>query len=254
MRTFKNKEGYVKVTLFASAKSYLVLTGYPYEKDEIYENKETTKFVAPPFENFDPEVLQKIKKCMNGHAFSSKDIGLKMEKISSQKLIKDKKPESFFGFIKDNSSMINKREIREAFVQTEHSLEFTSEVKGVKFIDDSMACSLNKVWFSVEQQSIPVILITGLAIESEKELNAVKSLAEKIKVIIFIGNHNTDYKISRVSPTRHAEDIAEAVKLSLQLSLDGDVVLFSPGCPDFCRYNSIEEISAEFKKTVLALE
>lgn len=254
MRTFKNKEGYVKVTLFASAKSYLVLTGDPYEKDEIYENKEKTKFVAPPFENFDPEVLQKIKKRMNGHAFSSKNVGLKMEKISSQKLIKDKKSESFFGFIKDNSSMINKREIREAFVQTEHDLGFTSEVKGVKFIDDSMACSLNKVWFSVGQQPIPVILITGIAIKSNQELEAVKSLAEKIKVIIFIGDHNTDYKISRVSPTLYAEDVAEAVKLSLMLSLDGGIVLFSPGCPNFCGYNSLEAISAEFKKEVLALE
>lgn len=232
MRTFKIKNGYRRVTRFSSDESHLI----------------------PPFENFAPEVLQKIKKLINGHAFNFKNVGLSVEKISSQRLVRDKKSESFLSFIKDNSLMINKREIREAFVETGHSLEFIAEVKGVEFIDDSMACSLNKVWFSVEQQFLPVVLITGLAIESEEDLRVLKSLAAKIKVIIFIGEHNVDYKISQVSPTFHVEDITEAVKLSLQLSLGGEVVLFSPGCPDFCGYNSIEEIAAEFKKTVLALE
>ncbi|MES1216125.1 MAG: UDP-N-acetylmuramoyl-L-alanine--D-glutamate ligase, partial [Bacteroidota bacterium] len=88
---------------------------------------------------------------------------------------------------------ISKVKIREAvqdFQSIEHRMEHVDTIRGVEFINDSKATNVNSVWYALESQTKPVILIMG-GIDKGNDYSLILDLVkEKVKAIICLGLDN----------------------------------------------------------------
>ncbi|MFA6923565.1 MAG: cyanophycin synthetase [Bacteroidales bacterium] len=151
---------------------------------------------------------------------------------------------------------LRKNEMKENFedFQTlEHRLEFVSTVRGIDFINDSMATTVNATWFALECMSKPVVWIVG-GYDKGNEYAELKELVkEKVKAVVCLGiNNKKIYKNFKgdVEIMVNAVSAVEAVNFAYQLSEKGDIILFSPACPSFDLYDDCEERGNKFKEAV----
>jgi UDP-N-acetylmuramoylalanine--D-glutamate ligase len=139
------------------------------------------------------------------------------------------------------------------FSNTEHRLEFVSNIHGIEFINDSMSVSLNGAWFALETMSKPIIWICGGG-SSNKELEFLKAVVKKkVKAIICLGTnseaiHETFSNMEL--PIADTYTMAEAVEAAYYLGVKGDVALFSPGCKEDAIFLNHEERGVAFRKAV----
>ncbi|RYZ21889.1 MAG: UDP-N-acetylmuramoyl-L-alanine--D-glutamate ligase, partial [Sphingobacteriales bacterium] len=82
---------------------------------------------------------------------------------------------------------IRKEKIRESFSSfegLEHRLEHVATVRGVDFVNDSKGTNLNSVWFALESQKQPVVLILG-GQDKGNDYNEIMDLVqEKVRAIV----------------------------------------------------------------------
>jgi UDP-N-acetylmuramoylalanine--D-glutamate ligase len=152
------------------------------------------------------------------------------------------------------------KSLREAFSDfnsLEHRLEYVAMVRGVKYINDSMACNINSVYFALEQINNKNItwIVGGQAKKSD--FAALRPLVEeKVKNIICLGLNNKPILSTFgdmgkfITETNTAE---QAVGMAYSLALDGEVVLLSPGCPSFDLFDSYQDRGKQFKSAVFEL-
>ncbi|MEG1572476.1 MAG: cyanophycin synthetase, partial [Bacteroidales bacterium] len=77
------------------------------------------------------------------------------------------------------------------FQQQEHRLEFVAKIRGVEFINDSMACNINSAWYALENMHNPTIWIVGGQMK-DAHFDMLKPLVKKkVKAIICLGVDNT---------------------------------------------------------------
>ncbi|MES1224267.1 MAG: cyanophycin synthetase, partial [Bacteroidota bacterium] len=152
-----------------------------------------------------------------------------------------------------------KVKIREAvqdFQSIEHRMEHVATIRGVEFINDSKATNVNSVWYALESQTKPVILIMG-GIDKGNDYSLILDLVkEKVKAIICLGLDNR--KIHEafgniVNPIVNTASAAEAVHAAFHFSTKGDVVLLSPACASFDLFKNYEDRGNQFKKAVKEL-
>ncbi|HOY31541.1 MAG TPA: UDP-N-acetylmuramoyl-L-alanine--D-glutamate ligase [Bacteroidales bacterium] len=148
------------------------------------------------------------------------------------------------------------KESMSEFQGVEHRLEFVTKVHGIEFINDSKATNVNSTWFALESMKRPVIWIVG-GLDKGNDYSALKPLVkEKVKAIVCLGTENT--KIieefeSLVPVIRQTTSAEEAVKISYDLGIQGDVVLLSPACASFDLFNNYEDRGMQFKRAVYDL-
>jgi len=149
----------------------------------------------------------------------------------------------------------------ETFVPVSHRIELVKTVSGVKFYNDSAASAPEATVAAIKAfEKNPLILIVG---GSEKGVD-FNHLAE---VII---DHNVKYlvlfpttgekvvnsirKIDNKHPLlenkKLANNMSEAVKISKESAIDGDVVLLSPASASFNMFKNYEDRGNQFKRLV----
>jgi len=146
----------------------------------------------------------------------------------------------------------------------EHRIEFVREVKGVKFINDSKATTVDAVMRAVESVGRPgiesVILIAGgrykggdfgilgsLVRERVKKVLILGEARQQIKEMLLKSTPSLSFKIEEVS------DMEEAVKRAFAVATGGDCVLLSPGCSSFDMFKDYKERGRVFKEEVWKL-
>lgn len=148
------------------------------------------------------------------------------------------------------------------FSGVKHRIEFVSEINGVKYFDDSIASTPNRVIKgSLSLFKNNIILIAGgydkkldfkefadCVCKKVKSLILMGQTANKIEKCVLESNVKTKPKIVKVS------SMYEAVLESYRNSSQNDVVLLSPSCASFGMYNDFEERGNDFKKCVLKLK
>ena len=142
------------------------------------------------------------------------------------------------------------------FKGLDHRLEFVARVRGVEFINDSKATNVNSVWFALESMNKPTILILGGQDKGNDYSTLLGMVREKVKAIVCIGvdNHAIHEAFdNEVDTIVEAGGATEAVQASYSLADSGDVVLLSPACASFDRFNNFEDRGEQFKKAVLNL-
>ncbi len=147
------------------------------------------------------------------------------------------------------------RNVLRQFPGLEHRLEFVSEIRGVKFINDSKGTNAGAVAKSLEGSNNVILIMGGL--DKGSDFSVLRTLVrQKVKTLILIGTAKE--KIAKAlggeTETLKADNIDSAVKLSLSKASAGDVVLLSPGCASFDMFQDFEDRGRKFKEAVIQLK
>ncbi|MBI5098098.1 MAG: UDP-N-acetylmuramoyl-L-alanine--D-glutamate ligase [Nitrospirae bacterium] len=147
------------------------------------------------------------------------------------------------------------RNVLKKFPGLEHRLEFVSEIRGVKFINDSKGTNVGAVAKSLEGFNKVILIMGGL--DKGSDFSVLRDLVkQQVKYLILIGKAKD--KIAKalegITETLIAENINSAVELSLSKASAGDVVLLSPGCASFDMFQDFEDRGRKFKEAVRLIQ
>ena len=141
------------------------------------------------------------------------------------------------------------------FAPVEHRLEFVSEIKGVKFYNDSKATSVDatvKALEAFEDEPGKLILILGGRGKKAPYAPLASLVSKKARKLILVGEDADTIarELGEFAPNLRAADMSEAVKLSFQAAQPGDIVLLAPACASFDMFESFEHRGRVFKEAV----
>jgi len=77
-----------------------------------------------------------------------------------------------------------------------------------------------------------------------------------VKAVVLIGEAGEKIKraLGDLAETVMAKDLREAVNISRNMALKGDIVLLSPACASFDMFSNFEDRGMQFKKIVMEME
>lgn len=110
-------------------------------------------------------------------------------------------------------------------------LEYFLSVRGISFIDDTKAQSVNTIWYSLESVSMQVTLIVK-DIEKVEDLLQIKQLLMlKVRNLIFLTDKTPYFDLLRpiVENIQYIPTIDEAVNFAYRNTEKGEAVLFCGG-------------------------
>lgn len=131
-----------------------------------------------------------------------------------------------------------------------HRLEYLLSVRGVNFIDDAKAQSVNAIWYSLESMGTQVTLIVK-DIQGVQDLLKIKQLLMlKVKGIVFLTENYEAMELIRpiVGAVHSAKTMDEAVNWAYENTEKDDVVLFCGG-----KKINVEKESRVFQEAVRKL-
>lgn len=131
-----------------------------------------------------------------------------------------------------------------------HRLDYLLSVRGISFIDDARAQSVNSIWYSLESVNAQLTLIVK-DIENVQELLKIKQLLHlKVKGIVFLTNKKRFTKLLRpfVGNVHVAKTMDEAVHWAYDNTEKDEAVLFCGGTKI-----DVEEESGAFQEAVRKL-
>jgi len=137
-----------------------------------------------------------------------------------------------------------------------HRCEPVATLKGVHFVNDSKATSLDAVEKALSAFDAPVVLIAGGRNKGLEFNNLSPWIERRSKHLVLIGESQDALARSwgRSVPYTLAGSMEEAVRKAFAVARAGDVVLLSPACASFDMFESYEQRGEIFKKEVARLE
>jgi len=142
------------------------------------------------------------------------------------------------------------------FKGVEHRIEFVREYKGVKYYNDSKATNIDSMTVAVESFDKNIILILGgkkMDVNFQPVLNLIK---QRVKYIVAVGaskNEVNDFFKNHIE-VKVSDSFEDAVRLSYEGAVKGDIVLFSPSYKSFDMFENYEQRGKVFKNLVNNLE
>ena len=149
------------------------------------------------------------------------------------------------------------REATRRFVAVEHRIEFTRELDGVKYYNDSKGTNTDAAIKAIDAMPSETVLIAGGYDKKSDYAEWISHLHGKCKLLILIGQ--TRENIARAcdecgfAPYVFAEGMEEAVKIAKENAKNGDCVLLSPACASFGMFRCYQERGDVFKRCVREL-
>lgn len=143
-----------------------------------------------------------------------------------------------------------------SFAGVPHRLEFVAEIDGVKFINDSAATTPHAALHALRSISSPIVWIAGGKNKGLSFDILSEAVKERVRVAILIGSAAGELaEFLRRLNVRYefADSLEDAVSLSLNMALRGDVVLLSPACASLDMFESYVERGERFKRAVKEL-
>ena len=150
------------------------------------------------------------------------------------------------------------REVLKAFPGVEHRIEYSGEVNGVAFYNDSKGTNPEAAIKAVEAMKRPTVLIGGGYDKESTYDTWIESFHGKVKALVLAGA--TKEKIAACarehgfSPVYLCDTFEECFDLCVRLAQAGDAVLLSPACASWGMFKDYEERGRVFKELVLKLK
>lgn len=139
------------------------------------------------------------------------------------------------------------------FKTIEHRLEYSYQINGIQFINDSKATNVRAVFYALQHIPSPIIWIVG-GYDKGNDYNELISLVtQKVKAIVCLGiNNNKIYNFfkSFVDPIIETSNMKDAVYSAYLLGRAGDHVLLSPACASHDLFKNYHHRGVHFKKEV----
>lgn len=144
------------------------------------------------------------------------------------------------------------------FDGVEHRLEFSGEVDGVRFVNDSKGTNPDASIKAIEAMKDGIILIAGGYDKGSDYEAFIKAFQGKVKYLVLLGKTAPKIKetAERLGFTNNVmcRDMDECVKTAYKLASPGDTVLLSPACASWDMYTCFEQRGEHFKNCVRDLE
>ncbi len=142
------------------------------------------------------------------------------------------------------------------FRGVEHRLEPVRTIRRVKYVNDSKATNVQSCLTAVQTFTGDIVLIMGGRDKGSPYLPLKKSIKQKVRALILLGESAPKIKkeLGGLTETHTAKDVKQAVRLAFSLAKSGFTVLFSPACSSFDQFNNFEERGRAFKKWVRKLQ
>lgn len=147
-----------------------------------------------------------------------------------------------------------------AFKAVEHRLEFTRELHGVSYYNDSKATNVDATMKALASFAGGIRVILGGKDKDSDYSTLLPLLQERAKTVITIGSaaEKIDAALRSTTPPAFtiepAETMDRAVALAHRLAQPGDTVLLAPACASFDQFDNYEHRGRVFKQLVAALE
>jgi UDP-N-acetylmuramoylalanine--D-glutamate ligase len=155
---------------------------------------------------------------------------------------------------------ISSKAIRDAitnFTPIPHRLEWTGNINGVDYFNDSKATNMAAAIAAIESFDNPLILIMGGLDKGNTNFSQLSpSLVNRVKHIITYGQAGETIKeqINATINITYVEEFKAAVLQASEKSKPGDIILLSPSCASFDQFSNYEERGNAFKHIFNNLE
>ncbi|MDR1792680.1 MAG: hypothetical protein LBR36_04470 [Bacteroidales bacterium] len=114
-----------------------------------------------------------------------------------------------------------------------HKFEIVTRFRGVNFINDSHACTVNATYFTFDQLNSKIVWMAGGNDVQTPYIELLSHVIQKVKALICIGKNNQQL-INIFSPYLPViisrQNMADAVRSAFYSANSGDTVLLSPAC------------------------
>lgn len=133
-----------------------------------------------------------------------------------------------------------------------HRIEPVAEKKGVLYVDDSKATTLDSVVAAVKAFGRPVRLLMGGKWKGGDVEEFAGLVKDKVIAIGLFGGSREVLEpvLSKYFPVTWDETLTEAVKRQAGEAKSGDMVLLSPATSSFDQYNNYKERGDDFQRAV----
>jgi UDP-N-acetylmuramoylalanine--D-glutamate ligase len=141
------------------------------------------------------------------------------------------------------------------FQGLEHRLEEVRTIKGVLFVNDSKATTVDATIKAIQSFDQPIVLILGGRDKGGDFSPLRRALKAKVRKVLLIGEAREKIRkaIEGVCPIEEVFTFREVVQKGFQAARPGDVVLLAPACTSWDMFNNFEERGRLFKKEVRLL-
>jgi UDP-N-acetylmuramoylalanine--D-glutamate ligase len=146
------------------------------------------------------------------------------------------------------------------FQPVEHRTEFTREVSGVRFYNDSKGTNVDSTIQAVRAMDRPTVMIAGGYDKHTDFMPLVAEIAKSnVETVVLIGATAPQIadaldKVGYSAYEHCGFDFEAAIARAYELARDGGSVLLSPACASFDMFSDYEARGREFKRIVKDLE
>jgi len=147
-----------------------------------------------------------------------------------------------------------RRSVR-SFRGLEHRLEKVLTLKGVTFINDSKATTVDATIKALESFQEKVVVILGGKDKGADFTLLRKPLRGRVRKAILIGQAAAKIRtaLDGHAPLEDASSLREAILRGFESARRGDVVLLAPACASFDMFKDFEDRGRSFKRDVRRL-
>lgn len=142
------------------------------------------------------------------------------------------------------------------FEPVEHRLEPVAEVRGVRFINDSKATSVDAAIKALQVFTQDLVLILGGKDKGSDYTLLRPLMAGRVKAVVLIGaaSDKIATALEGYVPLVRSHTMRDAVEKGFELARPGDTVLLAPACSSFDMFESFEQRGAVYKEEVRGLK
>jgi len=147
------------------------------------------------------------------------------------------------------------RDSIKSFPGLEHRLEKVLTLRGVEFVNDSKATTVDATLKALESFRQPIVLILGGRDKGADFHPLRKPIEAKAKKVILVGEAREKIKKALLGtvPLEEAPSIEDAVRLGFASASPGEIVLLAPACTSWDMFKNFEERGEVFKREVRRL-
>lgn len=152
------------------------------------------------------------------------------------------------------------RETLTRFEAVEHRLEFVTRIRGVRFINDSKATSVDAAKRALEALAESaggrVVLILGGLGKNAPYEPMREAITRSVRSLVLIGEdaENIAEQLAGSAEILRSDSLGGAVAVAFEAAEEGDSVLLAPACASFDMFENFEQRGSRFKSEVLALK
>ncbi len=139
------------------------------------------------------------------------------------------------------------------FAGLAHRCQWLGEYQGVNWYNDSKATNVGAAIAAIRGvEAEKIVLIAGGQGKGQDFTPLAEPLRQRVRAVVLLGEDAE--QIETILPeslsVRHAQSMAEAVKLAAQVAQAGDAVLLSPACASFDMFRGFEQRGEAFMQQV----